>query len=298
MAYRPQPAPAPRAAPAGWIDSHTHLWDLRRRPQPWIDPGWGCGERYALADLEGALDSAIFGSAIVVQSTQGLAETREFLALAHHSDRVAGVVGWVDLTGDVAAQLDAIGSPEDRGPLVGVRHPAEHEPDPSWLASTAVVRAIDELGRQGLAYDLLVRPRNFEAVRALAEQAPETRLVLDHCGKPPMNGRLTAWARGLRRLGGYGSVACKISGLVTEVEGRRWTVEDLRPIVETVLEVFGPGRTMFGGDWPLCLIAAQHEEVVGAVLELLDPLSDDERERVFRGTAVEWYGLEGRPDLT
>lgn len=276
---------------AGRVDSHTHLWDLARRVQGWIDPAWGCGERYRLPDLTAALDSAGFGSAVLVQSTQGLAETQEFLALAHHSGQVAAVVGWIDLTGDIGAQLDRIGTCEHRRPLVGIRHPAEHEQDPAWLAGEPVTRAVDELGRRGLAYDLLVRPRNFAAVCALARRAPNTRLVLDHCGKPPMDRMLAEWSAGIGALAKHDNIACKFSGLVTEVRDRPWTLDDLHPIFDTVMEAFGPHRTMFGGDWPLCLTAGRYEDVVAAAVELADELTPAERSGVFGGTARDWYRI-------
>jgi L-fuconolactonase len=78
---------------------------------------------------------------------------------------------------------------------------------------------------------------------------------------------------------------------VTEADWKRWTVDDLRPVADTVLGAFGPGRTMFGSDWPVCLLAASYERVVAAAEEVTGRLAADEREAVFGGTAVEWYRL-------
>jgi len=41
-------------------------------------------------------------------------------------------------------------------------------------------------------------------------------------------------------------VAVKLSGLVTEADWDSWTPGQLRPVMEYVLERFGPDRTMFG----------------------------------------------------
>src|SRR3712207_8275070 len=35
----------------------------------------------------------------------------------------------------------------------------------------------------------------------------------------------------------------------------RWTVEDLRPATDVLLDCFGPQRLMFGSDWPVCVVA-------------------------------------------
>ena len=93
--------------------------------------------------------------------------------------------------------------------------------------------------------------------------------VLDHAGKPPIasgrpgggdtrpwTGAMAAWAADLRALATRPNVAFKLSGLVTEADWDSWTPGQLRLAMEYVLERFGPDRTMFGSDWPVCLLAA------------------------------------------
>jgi len=53
-------------------------------------------------------------------------------------------------------------------------------------------------------------------------------------------------------------VVVKLSGLVTEADHGGWTPADIRPYAEQVLAAFGPDRTMFGSDWPVCLLAAEY----------------------------------------
>jgi L-fuconolactonase len=66
----------------------------------------------------------------------------------------------------------------------------------------------------------------------------------------------------------------------------------LRPCADTLLELFGPARVMFGSDWPVCLLAGSYAEILGAAESLTDHLNDDERYDVFGGTAARWYGLD------
>ena len=60
-------------------------------------------------------------------------------------------------------------------------------------------------------------------------------------------------------------MACKLSGLVTEVRGATWSTALLEPYVETALEAFGPDRLMFGTDWPVCLLRCEYAEWVTTV---------------------------------
>ena len=54
---------------------------------------------------------------------------------------------------------------------------------------------------------------------------------------------------------------------------------------------------MFGSDWPVCLIAATYERVLGVVDEYATALSADERDGLFGGNAARFYGLTGEMDL-
>jgi L-fuconolactonase len=95
----------------------------------------------------------------------------------------------------------------------------------------------------------------------------------------------------VRSLAAHDNVTCKVSGLVTEADWQRWTVADLRPYFEVVLDAFGPSRLMFGSDWPVCLLAASYSEVVASARELTSSLSPAEQGEIFSGTAARVYGI-------
>ncbi len=122
------------------------------------------------------------------------------------------------------------------------------------------------------------------------------RVVLDHCMKPDIAGHsadsFRHWADGMARIARETGAFCKLSGLVTEA-GPDWTVEDLRPYAEHVLEVFGPARVMWGSDWPVVRLRCEYADWLGAAETLTAGLDAGERARVFGGTAAEFYRLEG-----
>jgi L-fuconolactonase len=89
-------------------------------------------------------------------------------------------------------------------------------------------------------------------------------------------------------------VTCKLSGLVTEA-GVGWSTADFLPYAGRLCESFGPGRLMFGSDWPVCTLAASYHQVTGLARTLLRELSPAEAEAVFGSNAVAVYGLSGSP---
>jgi L-fuconolactonase len=267
------------------IDAHVHLWDLARRPLPWTDPFPVLHRSYGPAELRPLLAAGGVDGVVAVHTVADPDETVELLAL--EDPEILGVVGWVDLTGDVPGQLARLG-----GRLVGVRHQLQEEPDRGWLSRADVRSGLSAVARAGLAYDVVVSPEQLPLVVDTVRAQPDLRFVLDHAGKPPLaGGDLTEWAAALTRLAGCPNVAVKLSGLVTEADWTRWTVADLRPAVEHVLAAFGPERVLAGSDWPVCLLAGSYAEVAAATAELIAGLSADERAAVTGGTARRWYGL-------
>jgi L-fuconolactonase len=277
------------------IDSHHHFWDPDQADYPWMtDEVASIRRAYGPDDLRPLIARQGIERTILVQTRSSIEETEEFLATAAAEPFIGGVIGWLDLTGpavaDEIARLRA-GPGGDR--LVGIRHQVHDEPDPAWLNRTEVRRGLRAVSVAGLAYDLLVRARELPAALEVARALPALWFVVDHMAKPPIGtGEIEPWAGRLRSLAELPNVWCKVSGMVTEADWGSWTTADLRPYVNVVLEAFGPRRLLFGSDWPVCLLAASYDRVVEAARELLGDLSDDERARVFGGTAMEVYGLD------
>jgi L-fuconolactonase len=227
---------------------------------------------------------------VLVQVLNRSDETLDLLAAGRTHEFVMGVVGWVDLTApDVRDQLALLAG---SGPLVGVRHQLQAEPDPSgWLAREDVQRGLRCVAAAGLAFDLMLRPAQFEAAVRVVRRHPELTFVIDHAGKPDIGGdRFADWAPGMASLAREPNVACKLSGLAT-VAGPTWTTAELRPYTEHVFAQFGPGRVMFGSDWPVCTLGGGYVRWYETVRALVDGLSPREVRAVWRGTAERVYGL-------
>ena len=277
------------------VDAHHHLWDLSVRDQDWITGPLLRPLRrdFTLADLAPEARAAGVGSTVVVQTVTVPEETPELLALAAAHDLVGGVVGWTDLTRpDIADELARLRALPGGALLKGVRHQVQGEPDPEWLLRPDVRRGLAAVAAAGLVYDLVVLPRQLPACVAAAESLPQLTFVLDHLGKPPIaSGALEPWASAVRALAALPNTVCKLSGMVTEADPASWTTGDLRPYADTVLDAFGPGRLMYGSDWPVCTLAASYGEVLDAAHEVTSGLSAPERAALFHGTATRVYRL-------
>ncbi|MFD7441297.1 amidohydrolase family protein [Streptomyces sp. NPDC059909] len=282
------------------VDAHHHVWDLSVRDQGWINgPELAPIRRdFLLSELRSEAEAAGVHATVLVQTVTVAEETPEFLALADGpgSDLVAGVVGWTDLTAPGAAEaLAALRELPGGGRLVGIRHQVQGEPDPKWLLRDDVGRGLSAVEDAGLVYDLVVLPHQLEAAIRAAATHPGLTFVLDHLGKPPIaSGELQPWAASVRELAALPNTACKLSGMVTEADWASWTVKDLRPYARTVLDAFGPGRTMYGSDWPVCRLASSYGEVLDTARTLTEELSEDEQALVLAGTADRLYGLTAR----
>jgi L-fucono-1,5-lactonase len=248
------------------VDSHQHFWDPARADYPWMTDE--LRRRYGPEDLEPLLREHGVAGTVVVQARHSLDETRELLAIEATTPFVLGVVGWLDLAGDVDRQLGELD-----GTLVGVRHQVHDEPDPAWLLRDDVQRGLRAIGEAGLVYDLLVRARELPAAVETVRRHPEVKFVLDHVAKRPADD--TAWAEGVAALAEQPNVSCKLSGLFTET--------DAAGTVERALRWFGAARCMFGSDWPVCLLASTYGDTIAVV---------GEDEEVLARTAIRTYGLE------
>ncbi|MEV4444543.1 amidohydrolase family protein [Streptomyces mirabilis] len=277
------------------VDAHHHVWDLSVRDQDWITgPELRPLRRdFGVADLAPQARAAGVDRTVLVQTITVPEETPEFLALAARSELIAGVVGWTDLTRpDVADELARLRELPGGRHLKGIRHQVQGEPDPEWLLRPDVRDGLAAVAEAGLVYDLIVLPHQLPACVRAAAGHPGLTFVLDHLGKPPIaTGVLRPWATAVRALAALPNTVCKLSGMVTEADHAKWTVDGLRPYADTVLDAFGPGRLMFGSDWPVCTLAASYGQVVDAAEELTGGLGAEERAEVFGGTATRVYRL-------
>jgi L-fuconolactonase len=272
------------------IDAHQHFWHYDPEEYVWLNDDMAALRRDFLpGDLKPLLDAAGFGGCVAVQARQTLEETRFLLDLADRNDFIRGVVGWVDLRS--AALSDQLAEFTRSPKLVGVRHVVQGEPD-DFLLRADFQRGIAQLVQYGLAYDVLIYPRQLHAAIQFVAAFPEQRFVLDHIAKPLIaQGTTEPWNTELRALAQFPNVWCKVSGMVTEARWKGWRAEDFRPYLDTVFEAFTPGRILIGSDWPVCTVAADYWRTLGIVIDYIAQLPRDHQDAILGGNCASFYRL-------
>jgi L-fuconolactonase len=273
------------------IDAHHHLWRYTPTEYGWLDEEMKALRRDFLpADLIAAMATAGIDGTVAVQARQTMEETHWLLDLADKTDAIRGVVGWADIAGEefpgVMEEFDG------REKLKGLRHVIQGEKDEHYILREDFNSGIRTLLGSGLVYDILIYERQLEDTIYFVDEHPEQVFVLDHVAKPRIGaGVIEPWATRMRELGERENVWCKVSGMVTEADWKNWTPETLNPYLDVAVEAFGPGRLMAGSDWSVCLVASGYAQWFEVLRGYFAGFSEDERGRVFGGTAIEVYGL-------
>lgn len=273
------------------VDTHQHLLDRTALTYRWADglpqlAGQLGLEQYAAAAAGTGIRSSVF------METAPDDWRAEWEVARRASVRATSVIerfvmGYPLEQGGVEGYLDEIGDVR----LVGVRRICHVAAD-DLSEAPAFVEGVRTLGKRGLTFDLCFAARQLERARRLAVACPGTRLVLDHCGQPPVGSEsVDGWREGVRRLAELPHVYCKLSGLPSYCPPGGADAATLRPFVEHVIECFGPKRMVWGSDWPVIDLNSGLREWVALTLELLAGLSVVERSSILSETANEVYPI-------
>lgn len=274
------------------IDAHQHYWKINRGDYGWITPELAILYRDFLpVDLDQHLLDHNVNGTIVVQAAPTIEETEYILELASKTDSILGVVGWLDLN-DPSYQehLERFsGHPK----FVGFRVMIQDMPNHYSIVDPQYVHALKYCAEKDIPVDLLVVSHQLEAVLSLLELVPSLRGVIDHIAKPDIkNGTMEPWNDHMRKIASYPHIYCKLSGMATEADHEHWKNSDFTVYIQHILEIFGPNRVMFGSDWPVCLLAAQYDDVVEIVTQALPPTwGEMEKARLFGLNAQSFYKL-------
>lgn len=270
------------------IDAHHHFWRIGRSDYFWMRPDLKPLYRdFGPDDLLPYLARHGIDRTILVQAAQTMAETEFLLELAQTAPFVAGVVGWAEFSDPNARRTIARLAAHPL--IVGLRPMVQDIADDDWLVRADLADAFRTLIERRLVFDALVFPRHLSRLLVVADRYPDLSIVIDHGAKPAIrDGILDPWRADMAALAARPNTVCKLSGLVTEA-GPAWTVEDLRPYVDWLMEVYGPGRLIWGSDWPVVDLAGGYDRWRETMLELLAPLTRAEREAVLGGNAERIY---------
>ena len=282
--------------PGPIVDSHVHLWDPTRFRMPWLDGNERIGKPFGLAEFRehsaGIEVEGIVYLQVEVTPPYALLEAQWVADQPAGGPPIVGIVPWAPLEdGDRARSfLDAMVAIDPR--IKGVRRLYQSEPDLDFCIRPDFIRGVQILPEYSLSFDLGVFNQHLKNTIALIRACPDVSFVLDHIGKPDIKGGMVQpWRDEIRELASFPNVVCKVSGMVTEADPDAWTTAELRPYVEHVLESFGEDRVMFGGDWPVVLMASPYRRWVETLDEITAGLSDAAKRKLWNANARRFYRL-------
>jgi L-fuconolactonase len=278
------------------IDAHVHLWNPNQFNMPWLAGIPTLNRPYGLQEYrEQTRYIPIAGLVYVevgVEPQQALREAHCVVEFAREEPRLQAIVAAaaVEQGAGVRKHLEALIA---LSPLVkGVRRNIQDEAEPDFCLRPNFVEGVRLLAEYNLSFDLCIRHWQLRSVVELARHCPETAFILDHLGKPDIKQYiLDPWREHLAQLAALPNVWCKISGLVTEADTQRWTPEDLAPYLAYALEVFGEDRVVFGGDWPVLLLASSYDRWVETLDSFAWHLSPEAKRKLWAENACHFYRL-------
>jgi L-fuconolactonase len=279
--------------PISIIDAHVHFWNPQRLSYPWLASVPALNRAFLPDDYRAAAKAANIGKMIFVEGgcepAQNRDEVKWISELAALETRLKGIVAHAPLErgARVRGELAAL----TRNPLVkGVRRNLQGEAEAGFCLQVDFLAGVRALAEFGFSFDLCVTHPQLPSVVELVRRCPEVFFILDHCGKPAIRDcQLDPWRQHIRELAALPNVVCKISGLVTEANPARCGAQELQPYAAHALASFGFDRVLFGGDWPVCTLAAPFANWLGALNEILAGETAVNLAKVFQTNAERIY---------
>lgn len=276
------------------IDTHLHIWNRQQASYSWLIPAYGpIYADFDLSQVEAEVKAAGVDKCVLVQAADSYEDTLLMFDAAAKYPWIGGVVGWVPLMQPdvVQRKLEEF----TKHPLFkGMRHLIHEEANKDWLLREDVLEGLKVLASFNIPFDVVaVFPNQLKHVPTLAEKIPNLRMVIDHLAKPPLDpDQHKIWADQLRAAAQSPQVYAKISGLNTATaDPVNWTADDLKPNMDFAIEVFGADRLMFGGDWPVALLAGTYTKVWQETNKALAGYSQAQIDAILGGTAAKFYGV-------
>ena len=273
------------------IDAHQHFWKYHPVKHSWINEEMKLIRKdFMPADLQPVLLRNNIDGCVLVQVDQAEEENNFQLHNAGNFDFIKGVVGWVDLQSpDVEEKLQHY---RRHKKMKGFRHILQGERERDMMLKPTFKRGIGLLNKYDYTYDILIYPDQLRYSYELVKAFPDQRFVIDHMAKPNIKfKKMEEWKKDIQQFKPRENVYCKISGMVTEADWHNWKNEDFYPYIEVIVETFGTKRIMFGSDWPVCLVAASYEKMIGIVQQYFSSFSEHERNDFFGNNAIKFYNL-------
>ena len=277
------------------VDSHVHLYDIKRFSYGWLAGVLKLNRTYLLEDFDRARETIVVDKIVFAEVAVGpglhLGEAAFIQELADRDPRLCGIVAHLPLENGIAVESDIVALKRLRN-LSGARRLIETERNPAFCLEPQFIAALRLLPKYDLTFDICIKHTAMAYALELVKRCPEVSFVLDHIGKPDIkNGLREPWWGQLRELAHYPNVVCKVSGVITEADHQQWTADQVKPYVSHVIESFGFDRVMYGSDWTVSELSHTYPDWVEIIDDVVTGASEAELHKLYRDTAIRIYRL-------
>jgi predicted TIM-barrel fold metal-dependent hydrolase len=293
----------------GIIDAHHHIW--RQADLPWLSgpmqprifgPYEPIRRDYPIDEYLADIAGSGVTRSVYVQTNWAREAFEEEADWVQRTADERGwphaVVAYADLSvEDVRPQLDRL----VRYSLVrGVRMQLHWHDDPLYrfaarpdLCDDPVIqRNIGYLADYDFTFDLQVFAPQMASAARLADSCPRVTFILQHAGMLEdlsPKGR-AAWREGMEKLAACPNVVSKLSGLGTFIHAN--DPGHIADVMAETVAMFTAERCLFGSNFPIEKLWTSYRALVDAFRLAAAPLGAQERDAIFRTTAIRVYRLE------
>ncbi|MCD5991100.1 amidohydrolase [Pseudomonas sp. CDFA 553] len=293
------------------VDAHHHFWDPQVNHHPWLAPESNIPFRYGdySAIKRRYLPPEYFADAgehHVVQTVyvetewdprDPIGETRfvEQLAVRYGVPNAIVAQAWLDHP----VALDLLKAQAAFKCVRSVRHKPGGPTSPEQVGSQLSLmsdehwrRSFAALHGLGLHFDLQTPWWNLPEAEQLAQDFPDTTIILNHAGLPSDRSEqgLAGWHAAMSQLAEQPNVVVKISGLGQP--GKPWRAEDNAWIVQEIIAMFGADRAMFASNFPVDSLCGSFDDIYSGFKQIVRDLPVADQQQLFYSNARRIYRCE------
>lgn len=225
---------------------------------------------------------------IAVQSTRSADETSYLTELASVNSFIRGIIGITDLeSDDLPENLDLL---RQSAIIKGFRYPGAGDPGSSIL-KPGVLRGVKVLKVYNFSFDLPVYPDNLENSFNFIDDLPDVRILIDFKYSADVSYDLSDYRKQVGEIASCAGLMCKFSGLINGVMNGGREKNMALKYLDIIMDSFGPGRMIFGSDWPYSEAWSSYKKFLKTAREVVSNFDNNEQEMIFGENASGFYRL-------
>jgi L-fuconolactonase len=282
------------------IDTHLHIWDHSRLKYSAFEGSPLFSKNFHVEDYRRDLGPVELEAMVFLECYADFGPERgqyleEIAFVEEEAKRDPGIKAIVPMAPlEWGARVEPMLAEMKTHPTVrGIRRIVEFDADPRALTlSESFIEGVNLLEKFGFHFEINVNHTQMDIVREFVKHIPNVKMILDHCGKPGIKeGALAQYRDDIKELSKVPNLWIKLSDLPVEADFKTWTEADLRPYIDATFENFGFDRTIYAGDWPICLQATTLPRWVDVLDRALAGVSERDRRKFYRDNANNFYRL-------